>query len=92
VARARISAQDTVASQAASTLVLMSSITSKPLNEFMLGNAFFSPVNVALSSNKIDASQPCKQRNNQNYKENSFELCTCSQKARKLRKMQKINV
>lgn len=59
-ARARISAQETVALQEASTLVLMASITSKPLAEFLLGAAFFSPVNVAVSSNKIDPSHPYK--------------------------------
>lgn len=59
VASARISAQETVALQEASTLVLMVSITSKPLAEFLFGPAFFSPVNVAVSSNKIDPSQPC---------------------------------
>lgn len=58
VASARISAHDTVALQEASTLVLMVSITSKPLAEFLFGPAFFSPVNVAVSSNKIDPSQP----------------------------------
>lgn len=60
VASARISAQETVPAQAASTLVLMVSITSKPLAVFWLGAAFFSPTNVAVSSNKIDASQPYK--------------------------------
>lgn len=59
-ASARISAQETVALQEASTLVLMASITSKPLAEFLLGAAFFSPVNVAVSSNKIDPSHPYK--------------------------------
>lgn len=57
-ASARISAQETVALQAASTLVLMVSITSKPLAEFLLGATFFSPTNVAVSSNKIDPSHP----------------------------------
>ena len=60
VASARMSAQETVPLQAASTLALMVSITSKPLAEFWLGAAFFSPTKVAVSSNKIDASQPCK--------------------------------
>ena len=59
-ASARISTQETVALQEASTLVLMASITSKPLAEFLLGAAFFSPVNVAVSSNKIDPSHPYK--------------------------------
>jgi hypothetical protein len=57
-ASARISAQETVALQEASTLVLMVSITSKPLAEFLLGAAFFSPVKVEVSSNKIDPSHP----------------------------------
>jgi hypothetical protein len=37
---------------------LMASITSNPLAEFLFGAAFFSPVNVAVSSNKMDPSQP----------------------------------
>lgn len=57
-ARAKISAQETVALQAASTRVLMVSMTSKPLAEFWFGNAFFSPVKEAVSSNRIEASQP----------------------------------
>jgi hypothetical protein len=36
----------------------MVSITSKPLAEFLLGAAFFSPVKVEVSSNKIDPSHP----------------------------------
>ena len=60
-ARARMSAQDTVPLQAASTLVFMASITSKPLAELLFGTAVFSPVKVAVSSNSIDPSQPCKQ-------------------------------
>ena len=63
-ASARMSAQDTVALQAASTRVLMVSITSKPLTEFWFGRAFFSPVNVAVSSSSIDASQPCAPKEN----------------------------
>ena len=62
VASARISAQETVALQEASTLVLMASITSKPLAEFLLGPAFFSPVKVEVSSNNIDPSHPYKIR------------------------------
>lgn len=57
-ASARISAQDTVALQAASTRVLMLSITSKPLAEFRFGTAFFSPVKPDVSSNSMDPSQP----------------------------------
>jgi hypothetical protein len=51
--------------QAASTLVLMVSITPKPLAEFLLGPAFFSPTNVPMSSNSTDPSHPYqnKQRN-----------------------------
>nr|AFK34358.1 unknown [Lotus japonicus] len=59
VASARISAHETVLLQEASTLVLMVSITSKPLAEFLFGAAFFSPTKVVpMSSNKIDPSQP----------------------------------
>ena len=59
-ASAKMSAQDTVALQLASTRVLIVSITSKPLAEFRFGPAFFSPVKVAVSSSSIDASQPYK--------------------------------
>jgi hypothetical protein len=58
VASAKISAHETVALQEAATLLLMASITSNPLAEFLFGAAFFSPVNVAVSSNKMDPSQP----------------------------------
>lgn len=57
-ARATMSAHETVALQAASTRVLMVSMTSNPRTEFRFGKAFFSPVNVAVSSRRIDASQP----------------------------------
>jgi len=55
---ARISAQETTPGQAASTLVLMSSITSKPLREFTFAQADFSQVKVEVSSNRTDASHP----------------------------------
>lgn len=74
-AMARISAQDTVLPpQAASTRVLMVSMTSNPLAEFRFGNAFFSPVKVGVSSSSIDASQPCMDQSNEIacYEKNSF--------------------
>lgn len=37
----------------------MLSTTSKPLIEFTLGRAVFSPVNLSVSSNKTEPSQPC---------------------------------
>lgn len=55
---ARISAQETTPGQAASTLVLMSSMTSKPLREFTFAPADFSPVKLEVSSNRTDASHP----------------------------------
>lgn len=58
-ARARMSAQDTVWGHASSNLDFILSITSKPRTEFLLGPEFFSLTILALSSNKIDASQPC---------------------------------
>jgi hypothetical protein len=54
-----MSAHETVALQAASTRVLMASITSYPRTELALAPAFFSPVNVGVSSRRIDASHPC---------------------------------
>ncbi|CAA7408582.1 unnamed protein product [Spirodela intermedia] len=57
-ARARMSAQETVEGQAASTRVLMSSMTLKPRTELLFGRAVFSPVNVDVSSRRMDASQP----------------------------------
>lgn len=44
--------------QALSTSALIASMTSKPLAEFRLGNAFFSPLNALDSSSNMDASQP----------------------------------
>jgi hypothetical protein len=37
----------------------MASMTSYPRTELALGPAFFSPVKDAVSSSKMDASQPC---------------------------------
>jgi hypothetical protein len=54
-----MSAQETVALQAASARVLIASITSYPRTELALAPAFFSPVNVGVSSRRIDASHPC---------------------------------
>jgi hypothetical protein len=54
-----MSAHETVALQEASTRVLMASITSYPRTELALAPAFFSPVNVGVSSRRIDASHPC---------------------------------
>ena len=61
-ATARMSAHDTVWLQTASTWDLMVSITSKPLMELMLGFAVFSPVNVEVSSNSTEPSQPCNRK------------------------------
>ena len=58
-AKATMSAHETVALQAASTCVLMASMTSYPRTELTLAPAFFSPVNVGVSSRRMDASQPC---------------------------------
>jgi hypothetical protein len=58
-ATARISAQETVAGQALSNAVFMSSTTPKPLAELLFGGASFSLSMVAELFNKIDASQPC---------------------------------
>jgi len=58
-ATATISAQETTPGQTASTLVLMSSITSKPLKEFTFAPADFSPVKLEVSSNRTEASHPC---------------------------------
>nr|ACR35782.1 unknown [Zea mays] len=58
-ARARMSAQETVALQDASTWALMASMTSYPRSELALGPAFFSPVKLpGTSSSKTEASQP----------------------------------
>ncbi|CAA6671482.1 unnamed protein product [Spirodela intermedia] len=51
-ARARMSAQETVEGQAASTRVLMSSMTLKPRTELLFGRAVFSPVNVDVKQKK----------------------------------------
>ena len=56
---ARISAQETVAGQAVSNAVLMSSTTPKPLAELLFGRASFSLSMVAELFNKSDPSHPC---------------------------------
>lgn len=57
--RVNISVQETVAGQAFSKLALIASMTSKPLAEFRLGNAFFSPLVVLVSSSSTEPSHPC---------------------------------
>lgn len=57
-AMARISAQDTVRGQAISSSDLIPSIKSKPLSEFKLGPAVFSPTSTGVSSRSTEASQP----------------------------------
>jgi len=59
-AAATISEQETTPGQAVSNWVLMLSITSKPLREFTFAPADFSPVKLEVSSNRTDASHPCK--------------------------------
>lgn len=59
-ATAKISAHDTTLGHMFSTWDLMVSIMSKPLTELALGPAVFSPVKLEVSSNKIEASQPCQ--------------------------------
>lgn len=56
---AKISAQETTPGQALSNCDLIVSITSNPLIELAFGPAVFSPVKSAVSSSRIDASQPC---------------------------------
>jgi hypothetical protein len=57
-ARARMSAQETVPGQAASSAALISSMTSKPLAESLLGLDRFSLTMDPLLSSRSDASQP----------------------------------
>lgn len=58
-ARATVSAQETVCGHASSSAALISSMTSNPLREFLLGIAFFSLASALLSSSRTDASHPC---------------------------------
>ena len=58
---ATISAHDTTPGHTASTLDFMASMTSKPLTEFLLGSAVFSPLKEEVSSSSTDPSQPCYQ-------------------------------
>lgn len=58
-AMVRISAQETIPGHSDSSLFLILSMIPKPFNEFMLGEAFFSPCNVIVSSSRIDPSHPC---------------------------------
>lgn len=64
---ARMSAQEMVWGQTNSSSDLIASITSKPLREFKLGPAVFSPTKFSLSSSRIEASHPCKTLNVQYY-------------------------
>lgn len=57
---ANISAQETTFGHAFSTADLMLSTTSNPRTEFKFGAAPFSPVNVDVSSSRIDPSHPWK--------------------------------
>lgn len=58
-AKVRMSVQETVEGHAFSNSLLMLSITSNPLTEFRFGNEFFSPLELSVSSNSTDPSQPC---------------------------------
>lgn len=57
-----MSAQETVAAQAASTRALMASTASKPLRVWF-GAASFSEEESLMRSKRIEASQPFKKRN-----------------------------
>ena len=57
---ARISAQETVLGQEASTAVLMLLTTSNPLIELLLPKAVCSLTMVVLSFSKSEASHPCQ--------------------------------
>ncbi|KAF1861563.1 hypothetical protein Lal_00025929 [Lupinus albus] len=57
--RAKMSAQDTVSGHSFSIADFISSMTSNPLAESLLGFDLFSLIIVPLLSSKIDASQPC---------------------------------
>lgn len=56
--RVKISAQETTPGQTFSTFFFMLSIMSKPRTDLLLGAAVCSPVNVGVSSKRIDPSQP----------------------------------
>lgn len=58
-AKARMSAQETTPGQAASSGVLISSITSKPESDWF-GTASFSAALFAVESMRTEASHPCK--------------------------------
>lgn len=58
-ATARISEHETRGQpQTSSTSDLILSMTSNPLTEFLLGNAFFSLSKAGVASRRIEASQP----------------------------------
>ena len=57
-ARARMSAQETVAGHSLSRAALMASTTSKPLTELRFGLESFSLTMLPLLSNRIDPSHP----------------------------------
>lgn len=55
----RRSAQETTPGHSDSIMFLILSTILYPLNEFMFGEAFFSPCNDSVSSSNTDASHPC---------------------------------
>lgn len=60
VAKARISAQDTISGHSFSILAFISSINSKPLNVLPFARAIFSIGSPEIvESSRIEASQPC---------------------------------
>lgn len=61
-ATATISAQEIIPGHNFSIWDLIVSITSKPLSEFVLGFADFSPVKSDVSSNNKDPSHPCQKQ------------------------------
>lgn len=54
----RISAQETTPGHSDSTMFLILSTIPKPFKEWMLVDAFFSPLSVIVSSSKTDPSHP----------------------------------
>lgn len=55
----RRSAQETTPGHSDSIMFLILSTILYPFNEFMLGEAFFSPFSDAVSSSNTDPSHPC---------------------------------
>ena len=75
---AKISAHETTPGHSFSILDFISSTTSNPLMDPLLGAAVFSPVKVGVSSKSTDPSQPCQEEKyNEALNYLTLKSCNC---------------